>query len=269
MAGPEESDADATADIVVIAPAGHLLLEAIDEKRNHTFTYRIDIDQVRNASAYFEKLLDPKKFGEGATVAKQLVALKEKHGTISNVPVDDLPRVKVSDVGRTSKVSSIKLLIRDFLCVLHGQGIAAGSTSPGTSVVPLANIANLAVVADRFDALPYTTAYIRRKHMLETIDARSKVKATKVPEERWRQRLLVGLLFDHASWVMSASQALIIIGSVRWKQDATTNDDLPLWWDLPQGLEGNFYPRERLHLIQAIGSPRFAQHFCHAFISVA
>jgi hypothetical protein len=241
MAGPDESgaDADSTGDITVVAAEGTLLLEAVDEKRNHTFTYRIDATQVQKASAYFERLLHPNKFGEGATVAYQLAKLKEKYGNIADASVEELPRVKVSDVGRTSKVSSIKLLLRDFLGLLHGHDIAAVSgVSPVASAMPLANVANLAVVADRFDALPHTAAYVRRKRILETIDARNKTKATKVPEERLRQRLLVGMLFDHAPWVMTASQALIISGSVRWNQDAKPDDDLPLWWDLPRGLEG-------------------------------
>lgn len=241
MAEEPSVDADPAADITVISSTGDLLLEAVDEKRKQTCTYRVDIDRIRKASSYFERLLDPKKFGEGTSVATQLQYLTQSYGHVSDIPVKNLPRVRVSDVGKTSNVSSIVPLMRDFLKVLHGQDII-GPLKPGALVMPLLNIANLAVVADRFDALPHTAAYIRRKHILEGIDAKvSKSKPSKATEGRLRQRLLVGILFEHPAWTLSASQALIISGSERWKADVSIDEELPLWWDLPQGLEGTLY----------------------------
>jgi hypothetical protein len=237
MAEEPSADADPTADITVISATGNLLLEAVDEKRNETFTYRVDIEQIRKASAYFERLLDPKKFGEGTTVATQLGSLAQRYGH-SSIPAEELPRVQVTDVGKTSNVSSIMPLMRDFLKVLHGQDII-GPLKPGALNMPLLNMANLAVVADRFDAVPHTAAYVRRKHILVAIDAKvGKSKPVKATEARLRQRLLVGILFEYPAWTLAASQALIIGGSERWKADASIDQELPLWWDLPQGLEG-------------------------------
>ena len=238
MADTEDASAEAEADIVTIAADGNLILEVIDEQRGQTFTYRVSIDHIQQGSAYFQKLLDPKKFGEGATVDVMLKSLQLEHQLVAHAPVDKLPRVKIADIGKTSKVSSIKFLFRDFLKVLHGHDILSGPSSPGSAPMPITNVANLAVVADRFDALPHVAAYVRRKRILDTIDSRSKAKALKSSEERLRQRLLIGILLDHSTWVMSSSQALIISGSVRWRSDAALDNELPLWWDLPRGIEG-------------------------------
>lgn len=246
------SGGQSSTGVTIISPGGGLLLEAIDEKRDQSFTYRVDVQKLRQTSAYFERLLDPMKFGEGATVSRKLESLRRSYKDIAGAPTHELPRVQVTDVGRTSKVNSIKLLFGDFLNILHGQDIATGPVLPGGPAMPVANIANLAVVADRFDALPHIGEYIHRKRILESMDARSKAKSPKYGEERLRQKLLVGTLFDHAAWVMSSSQSLIINDSARWKQDVPEDSDLPLWWDLPHGLEGIDLVNVTRSLIQAM-----------------
>lgn len=227
-----------TPDILIIAEDGDLLLEACDDKRNQKFTYRVNTNSLQKSSAYFQKLIDS-KFGEGKAIASQLNIVRSKYADISDAPLNDLPLARVSDIGKTSEVSSIKMLFRDFLKVLHNQDLPTSSSSPGVAAVPLVNLANLSVVADRFDALEHTAAYVHRKRLLQSVDSRNKVKITKLTEERLRQRLLVGLLFGHAPWVLSASQSLIVTGSSRWQADVVpTEDDSPLWWDLPRGFEG-------------------------------
>lgn len=227
----ESSEDSPRTDVMVIAAAGELLLEVYDETRNESFVYRTGIEQLRQSSPYFASLLDPHKFGEGTRVAERLKQLKEQYGNVLEAPVEELPRVKVLDVGRISRVNSIKNLFMDFLNVLHGLELS-------TSAPPVGNLANLAVVADRFDALPTLTKFVRCKRFLQTIDAKSKGKTTIVPEERARQKLLIGLLFDHPPWVSIYSKRLIIGGSVRWKVDAEDDIEAAIWWDLPRRIEG-------------------------------
>lgn len=243
---------DESTAITAIAPTGDVVIDAFDEKRNETFSYRVNVQHLRQNSAYFDRLLDPKKFGEGASVAKKLDLLRKSHVNSADVSVNDLPRVQIVDIGRISKVNSIKPLFSDFLKVLHGQDIVSVQSAPGTLPMPIANLANLAVVADRFDALPHTSLYIRRKRILDTIDARTKGKVVKANEERSRQKALIGLLLDHASWLSTSTQSLIIAGSVRWKSNATLDIELPLWWDLPRGIEGNFDGTPSLDSLQAM-----------------
>lgn len=218
-------------EITAITPTGDLVLDIHDEGRNQVFSYRVSKEQVKQASPYFLRLLDPSKFDEGKQVADTLRELRTAYPDIGDAPAKDLPTVTIVDIGRISKVNTIQNLVADFLRILHGIEIS-------TPVPPLPNLANLAVVADRFDALPHFSAYAQRKKVYTTIDARSKVKLASLTEERLRQKLLVGLLLDHSPWVATYSKRLIIGGSAQWKSDVEEDDELAFWWDIPHGLEG-------------------------------
>lgn len=222
---------DSPPEITAIAPDGDLVLDIHDEGRNQVFPYRVSSEQVKQASPYFVRLLDPSKFGEGQQVAETLKDLRTKYPDIGEAPARELPRVTIVDIGRISKVNTIQNLVADFLRILHGIEIS-------TPVPPLPNLANLAVVADRFDALPHFGVYAQRKKVYSTIDARTKGKMASLAEERLRQKLLVGLLLDHSPWVAIYSKRLIIGGSVRWKPNVEEDDELAFWWDMPHGLEG-------------------------------
>lgn len=219
-------------EITVITPNGDLVLDIHDEGRSQVFSYRVSAEYLKQASPYFVRLLDPSKFGEGALVAEKLRDLRKTYSDIADTPSKELPRVTIVDIGRISKVNTVQNLVADFLKIVHGLEIS-------TPVPPLPNLANLAVVADRFDALPHLSAYAHRKKVYSTIDARSKGKLGSLTEERLRQKLLVGLLLDHSPWISTYSKRLIIGGSIQWKPDVEEDDELAFWWDMPHGLEGN------------------------------
>jgi hypothetical protein len=226
------SEYSTSADVTAIAPTGDLVLEVHDEPRNVTYSYRVSTHDLKQTSSYFVRLLDPDKFGEGARVSEKLGLLRKSYGEIADAPTEELPRVVISDIGRISRVNTIRNLFSDFLSALHGQDLS-------TSSPPISNLANLAVVADRFDALPALTRYVHRKHFLRTIDAKAKEKAVTLSEERVRQKLLIGLLLDHPVWVSLYSKRMIIGDSIRWRDDIPDDEVEPaLWWDLPRGLEG-------------------------------
>lgn len=227
--------AESPPEITAITPTGDLVLDIHDEGRSQVFSYRVSAEHLKQASPYFVRLLDPSKFGEGSQVAEKLKELRNTYPDIEAAPSNELPRVSIVDIGRISKVNTIKNLVADFLNILHGLEIS-------TVVPPIPNLANLAVVADRFDALPHFSAYARRKKVYSTIDTRSKGKLGLLPEERLRQKLLIGLLFDHPPWIATYSKRLIIGGSSQWKPDAEENDELASWWDMPHGFEGNRSP---------------------------
>ncbi|TID18011.1 hypothetical protein E2P81_ATG10981 [Venturia nashicola] len=233
----EESPPETTA----ISPNGDLVLDIHNEARNQVFSYRVSAEQVKQASPYFVRLLDPSKFGEGQKVAETLKELRTTYADIGDAPAKELPRVSIVDIGRISKVNTIQNLVADFLRILHGIEIS-------TPVPPLPNLANLAVVADRFDALTHFSAYAQRKKVFTTIDARGKGKLASLTEERLRQKLLVGLLLDHSSWISTASKRLIIGGSVQWKSDAEEDEELASWWDMPHGLEDEMLSRREFVL---------------------
>jgi hypothetical protein len=228
------SEEETSARIENITSTGDIVLDVQDETRNQIYSYRVSTAHLKQTSPYFVSLLDPNKFGEGANVAEKLAVLRKSYDDIADAPTEELPRVAISDIGRISRVNTIKNLVFDFLSALHGLELS-------TPNPPISNLANLAVVADRFDALPALSHYVHRKRFLRTIDAKTKGKAATLSEERVRQKLLIGLLLDHPAWVSLYSKRMIIGDSIRWKDDVLDGEDEvepALWWDIPRGIEG-------------------------------
>jgi hypothetical protein len=142
------------------------------------------------------------------------------------VPDAELPTIRIEDLGRISAVKSIRPLLTDFLHILHDQDTQA--------TPPVSNLANLAIVADRFDALEAVRVHVRRKKVIKALDARTQPKQDAgLSEERIRQRLLVGLMLDHPPWVDKYSARLITKGWIGQESDLED----PLWWDLPNRIE--------------------------------
>ncbi|KAK4932513.1 hypothetical protein LTR28_011400, partial [Elasticomyces elasticus] len=96
-------------NITIISEAGDLVVHF-----RHNFqewmedhAYRVSMDALRNASPYFDKLLHPDKFAEGAAVEARQRTLREAHGSAGNALTAELPSVDILDIGRISKVKSI------------------------------------------------------------------------------------------------------------------------------------------------------------------
>lgn len=191
---------------------------------------------------------------------RALEALQLSEGAkIADVPVDALPHISIVNVGRVAvaKVSSIRNLIADFLRAVHGLDLAVANP-------PVANLANLAVVADRFDAVACLSKHIQRKKYLQLIDAKSRGKpATTQTEERIRQKLFVGLLFDHPSWVTRYSKHLIMRDSVQWRPGIEEDHTKALWWDIPD-VEDELIQR-REYILETINS--LQAHFLKLYTS--
>jgi hypothetical protein len=221
-------------NVLVIAPGGDLILNVSQEEGGQQFAYRVDSKTLRSTSRYFDNLLSD-RFSEGRQLQAALEALKiAGHADAKDVLPDDLLQIVIVHVGRIgiSKGSNIQHLFADFLRAAHGQYLA--SATP-----PVANLANLAVVADRFDAVENLTAYVHKKKYLQMIDAKAKGRAvSSVPEERARQKLWVGVVFDHPPWITRYSKHLIMRDSDQWRPGVEEDYTKALWWDLPNGLEG-------------------------------
>jgi hypothetical protein len=246
-------DDEPALDVTVISPHGEIILEVRDERSNEICLYRVQVDRLRQSSAYFERLLHPDKFGEGKETAEALERLKKKYSKVTDAPHTELPRVKISDVGKISKVSTIKNLVADFSRALHGLDLLTPSP-------PLANLANLAIVADRFDALPHLAEYVRRHKYIQAIEGKSRVKT----EEKARQKLLVGVLLNHGPWISPCSKQLIIQGSKCWDRDAEIDADAALWWSLPRGIEEEMMER-REYVLETLES--IQTHFMKLYSS--
>lgn len=83
-------------------------------------------------------------------------------------------------------------------------------------------------------------------------------------EERVRQKLLVGLLFDHAPWVTRYSKHLILRDSSQWQPGTEEDHTKPLWWNFPNGVEDELIQR-REYILETINS--LQAHFLKLYTS--
>lgn len=248
----EDAEPGGIADIAL--KNGDLVLQI--EHANATLdvtlhSFRVSTTALKAKSKYFERLLEAGRFGEGQQIVSQHEALLQKFQTLALVPATELPVIRIEDLGRISAVKSIRPLLTDFLLILHGQDTQA--------TPPVSNLANLAIVADRFDALDAVRTHIRRKKIIKALDAKTQPKQDAgLSEERVRQRLLVGLMLDHAPWVEKYSVRLITKG---WVGQESELED-PLWWDLPNRIEEELVLRREsiLQTIQSIQTHFLAQY---------
>lgn len=246
--------------LLVIAPSGDLLLDVSQEESSTQYSYRVDSLILQQNSRYFENLLS-ERFSEGQKLAAALKVLKlAGHASLGDAPIESLPRIRIVNAGRItiSKASSIRNLVADFLRAIHGFDLAVPNP-------PVANIANLAVVADRFDAVECVAKYVQRKKFLQLTEAKAKGRVSPtLTEERARQKLLIGLLLDHPPWVTRYSKHLIMRDSVQWRPDAEEDHTKALWWDIPNGVEDEMIQR-REYILETINS--LQAHFLRLYTS--
>ncbi|KAM0711072.1 hypothetical protein Q7P35_001811 [Cladosporium inversicolor] len=248
----EDAEPGGIADIAV--KNGDLVLQIEHANASLDVTllsFRVSTTALKAKSKYFETLLEAGRFGEGQQILSQHEALLKKFSSLALVPATELPVIRIEDLGRISAVKSIRPLLTDFLLILHDQDTQA--------TPPVSNLANLAIVADRFDALDAVKLHVRRKKAIRALDAKTQPKQDAgLSEERVRQRLLVGLMLDYAPWVEKYSVRLITKG---WVGQESELED-PLWWDLPNRIEEELMLRRAsiLETIQSIQTHFLAQY---------
>jgi hypothetical protein len=239
--------ADEDDGLVVIAQSGDLILDVAQDEDGQRYSYRVDSKVLQEKSRYFENLLSD-RFREGQQLSAALEALRLSGcSDIAEVSPELLPHISIVNVGRIaiSKISALQNLLADFLRAIHGLDLAV-------PVPPVANLANLAVVADRFDAVACLSKYVQRKRYFQVLDAKSKGKPNPtLTEERVRQKLFVGLLFDHPPWVTKYSKHLLMRDSAQWRPGVEEDYTKALWWDIPNGVEDEMIQR-REYILEAI-----------------
>jgi len=217
--------------VITISAAGDIVVDLEREEHEEVVSFRVHGATLKSASPYFERLLDV-KYQEGSTIVKQHEELLQSYARLGDVPVLRLPRLKISYLGQTSVVKTIRPLMTDFLNILHGQAYSARKP-------PLVNLANLVVVADRFNACPAVARWASKRGLFANPAVVKTVPLVTTPsEESVRQRLLIGMLLEHGPWVSSSSAHLILNGSTKWSSVGGEHPEGALWWDLPGLIEG-------------------------------
>ena len=214
--------------IVNIDARGDLLLR-VKHDDNSSQDYRVSVACLRELSAYFDVLLDPVKFSEGASVRTRLVELRSFADTTVLVAAEDLPRVIISDIGKAKKSKSAFKL---FLEILHNR--EASIQTPGIHFISI-----LALIADRFDATAAVSLYMQNRGWKKRL-ARPvfSTKPTTQIELIRRQKLFIGLTFGFQDWVNKYSSDLIYQGSEKWRSEFIEHDEETPWLYLPNGIEG-------------------------------
>jgi hypothetical protein len=226
---------------VVIDPEGDIVLLVSDPAYPLlTAAYRVSTTRLSSSSPYFRTLLEPNKFAEGINLEAQFEQLAEKYGRPKDAPEAELPIIRLENIGRIGKIKEFRGLVTDFLRILHGLGPSHG-ISKSHHAVPLANLANLAIVADRFDAIDALKVYSRKHNVFVGTQRRKSVAVVETwNEERCRMRLLVAVLLGHPPWFQDSLQ-LILKGSSQWREASNDPTCQALWWDLPCGFEGELF----------------------------
>jgi hypothetical protein len=230
---------DKPAPVVAVKTTGDLLLNIPDTLNPTAQTlYRVSVPHLRGASQYFDRLLDPDKFSEGARVKKAHEQLEQDHGGLAGLDHGDLPVVNIQDVDpsiprRGSGSFSQQDVVTTFFRIIHGK-----SWSQNAVTVP--HMACVAVLADRFDAIATFREGVRKTSWIELF-RKSFNKLPEATEELLRQKLLLAIFLKEYRLWSSLSAKLITQGSCRWEDpsDEKAEDEFKgLWWDLPCGVEG-------------------------------
>ena len=223
-----------TLNVKDVLAGGDLLLDIKSNHDGQPHLLRVSSRSLQSASRYFATLLDSTKFMEGGAVRERHEKLVGDGIRPARAPADLLPRIRISDLGQISwPQDGSSELVHDFLRILHGLEIHKLRPS-------LAFLADLAVLADRFDCLSGVSRYVKTSNLLPALDSKNRDRfGVQTSEERARQKILIGWLLDQPDWLVNLSRRLIIRGSRQWTVDA---DGPPirqaLWWNLSDDLEG-------------------------------
>lgn len=228
---PTAHEIGSLAPTVDIDPRGNLVLD-IHQYADIDQQYRVSISALCNSSAYFNTLLDPHRFSEGAAVHSRLTELTRIYDDSVSVPSLELPKITIQDIGQIPIGISSQTALRLFLDIIHRP--LEPLPTPRIHV-----IAKLVLIGDRFDATKLVSSYMVANSWLKDPAKQDKSsKATSNPEVLMRQKLLIGLIAGFAPWVYHYSATLINEGSTRWTTDAAQTKDEAPWWHLPYGVEG-------------------------------
>ena len=244
-AAPEdlESDKDTSSNsrlesdkYIRIKDDADLILDVEVSSGDERVLYLVMTAALRDSSLYFRNLLDPGKFSEGARVSAVQKTLRDRYRSWQDSPPHELPRISITDIGQLSSHAQPEESMASFLRVLHGVHPPTHQPTPSW-------LANLVVVADRFDGLNSIRALVGKHYSLyNAMTTRWLHSAYK--EEPTRQTLLSGMLLNLPQWVSSCSARLVNHGSHRWDAVTEVVDQEPraMWWALPNGVEGTSIP---------------------------
>lgn len=209
-------------------------------KAKERVAYRVSLETLKKHSKYFSNLLTNPSFREAKIVAdahERLVARKVKPG---EADVIDLPWITITDDDTASKAAGRETVLEDMLNILHQK-------PPITPRVTMAHVTTLAIVADRFDCASAVSRALSTElkfkwPLTSTRPLRAQDGTPTDTEQALRQKILVSWLLAQSMKFQQSARELVIRGSSLWSDfiDPGAADMTAVWWNLPDGLEGEF-----------------------------
>ncbi|KZF23937.1 hypothetical protein L228DRAFT_236919 [Xylona heveae TC161] len=229
-----------------VSKDGDIVIEVRDPSTLQFSFFQVDSQCLSRVSPYFETLFHPTKFHEGATLSEARLHLHESHKNSERAAVESLPRVTLEELGHLTSTRPSDRVVADFLRLLHGYDLP----DLPKEISALKYAATLLILADRFQTISTVAPHVQHGKLAQALDRKLKASKTlQFNEERERQKLLIGLMIGHFPLVQRSSKALIINGSTMWdpeeEEEQDGEEDVDMWWDLPNGLETELrYRRE-------------------------
>lgn len=230
---------------VIIYPQGDLLLHVKFDDDSST-DYRVSMSALRGESDYFSTLLDSSKFSEGIAIKSRLAGFRRTRTDIASLPISELPRVTLSEVGVGPNAvhSVVETAFELFLGILH----SSSPSKPEGSKARVRLLYSFVVYfADRFAAVDAVRSYML-EHCSDVLcmkfDKVGKSSTSTSKEATRRQMLYIGLILGCPDIVEHYSASLVIWGSSRWldvheEGNTASGEELP-WNPLGGGIEGSF-----------------------------
>jgi len=205
--------------------SGFAKTKASDER----VLYRVRLDTLKKTSKYFERLLTDERFQEAKKIAESFASLRARGIEPSEAEPAALPRISITEDDDATHIAWREPIFADLLRILH--------SADATSKLSIPYLAILAVMADRFDCAAVVGRYVRGSRRIPWPQTFGQLNFAN--EELLRQKILIAWLLEDKLKFAAATKEIIFRGSARWSgRDETENEQVGVWWDLPDGLEG-------------------------------
>ena len=224
---------------MVIERNGDLVLQLLDRQGTSLSRYRVSSKMLQKHSDYYNALLAPGKFSEGAKVQSELDSLKSRYSDdLSTVPHEMLPIISFPELEQL-EISDKTIKAMDLLLLLvHELDDLADKRSASF-------LAHLAVLAEQVIATEITKSYvIRYLSRLGLNTAPHPLWTPKMDEERVRQYVYLGYIYDEPCVFLRMTFSLIEYGcnaeiNMESNRTGTAEKIIPPWMSLPYDIEGN------------------------------
>ena len=194
----------ATPAIVEICAGGDLVVRIKDEPTGFDQAYRCNRKRLRRFSKFFDALLDPERFGEGAAIERALKELFPSRENLNPYTIDPttLPVVLVHDLPTLgAATSSMPSIMKFCMSALLGEPSSCYDCGDSRAMLerPLELVAQVVSVAERFSALEIVKAYAHGVWMVQSIPRSKGSVGTRSRETLLRQKLYSGMLLVSAT----------------------------------------------------------------------